>query len=108
MSIPGQYFCKNCLRPIPDVRNEGLCNSCVGKQMTTIRAGNFCDHCRTPATKSLIYVNTKTKKRYCVDCRSEFRMQLIKKGMETEIATKIMITDFILVNDPSKKTKIRR
>ena len=108
MSIPGQYFCKNCMRPIADVRNEGLCSSCLGKRLNVMRAGNFCDHCRTPATKSLIYVNTKTKKRYCVDCRGEFRMQLIKKGMETELATKIMVTDFVLVNDPTKKSKIHR
>lgn len=108
MSIPGQYFCKNCLKPIPDVRNEGLCNTCIGTQMSVMRAGNFCDHCRTPATNSLIYVNKKTKKRYCVDCRAVFRKHLILKGMETELATKIMITDFILINDPTKKTKIRR
>lgn len=108
MSIPGQYFCKGCLRPISNIRNEGKCNSCLSKEMTTIRAGNYCDHCRTPATKSMIYINTKTKKRYCVDCRAEFRKQLILKGMETELATKLMISDFVLVNDPTKKSKVRR
>ena len=44
-------------------------------------SGNFCDHCNLPATKSMIYINKKTKKRYCVDCRAEFRKQLILKGM---------------------------
>jgi len=76
--------------------------------MEVMRAGNYCDHCRTPATKSMTYINKKTKKRYCVDCRAEFRQQLILKGMETELATKIMITDFILINDPTKKNKVRR
>ena len=96
------------MKPIQNVRNEGKCNSCFAKQTQVMRAGNFCDHCNTPATKSMIYINTKTKKRYCVDCRAEFRKQLILKGMETELATKLMISDFILVNDPTKKTKISK
>lgn len=105
MSIPGQYFCKSCLKPIPNLRNEGKCASCISKELRTVRAGNFCDHCRKPGTQTMLYVNVKTKKRYCVDCRAEFRQQLILKGMEVEMATKIMISDFVLLNDPMVKKK---
>ncbi|MHA2249711.1 MAG: hypothetical protein ACXAD7_05085, partial [Candidatus Kariarchaeaceae archaeon] len=108
MSIPGQYFCKNCMKPIKSVRNEGKCDSCLAKEMRVIRAGNYCDHCRKNATQSLIYINRKTKKRYCVDCRSVFHRTLITKGFSSEDANKILVEDFILVNDPTKKTKIHR
>ncbi|MCY3413053.1 MAG: hypothetical protein INQ03_15555 [Candidatus Heimdallarchaeota archaeon] len=101
----GQYFCNKCMRP---VLKPGICDNCTIKEQRVLKAGNFCDHCRKNATQDLIYINRKTKKRYCVDCRAIFRMALIDKGMSVEDATKIMITDFVLVNDPTKKSKIRR
>jgi hypothetical protein len=96
------------MKPIKSVRNEGKCDSCLAKEMRVIRAGNYCDHCRKNATQSLIYINRKTKKRYCVDCRSVFHRTLITKGFSSEDANKILVEDFILVNDPTKKTKIHR
>lgn len=103
MPLPGQYFCESCMRP---VRIPGRCDSCLAKEMHVRRAGNYCDHCNVNATQSLIYINRKTKKRYCVNCRATFRTSLITKGFEAEQATKIMIEDFVLVNDPMKKTNI--
>lgn len=106
--LPGQYFCKKCMRPIKNLRNEGLCDSCMAKQLQAQRLGNFCDHCGTPGTKSMLYINKKTKKKYCVECRAEFRRELINKGIPAEEATRIMISDFILINDPMKRTKVHR
>ncbi len=99
----GQYFCNKCMRP---VYKPGICDSCLMKEQLVMKAGNFCDHCRKNATKDLIYINRKTKKRYCVDCRAFFRMALIDKGISNEEATKIMIKDFVLVNDPTKSKKV--
>ena len=104
--LPGQYFCKRCMRPIPTIRNEqGLCDNCLSKELTVRKAGNVCDFCHTPGTKALLYVNKKTKNLYCAGCRSVFRTNLVAKGFETEEATKIMIQDFVLVNDPTRNRK---
>lgn len=102
MPIPGQQLCPSCLRP---VRTPGPCNTCLEKEMRAMRGGLFCDHCRTNGQRSLIYLNSKTRKRYCVECRATFRSQLIMEGMETEVANKIMVQDFVLLNDPMKKKK---
>lgn len=105
MSIPGQYFCNKCMKPVP---KPGICDSCTIREIRVMKAGNYCDHCRKNATQDLIYINRKTKKRYCVDCRAIFRTALIDKGFDAEEATKIMIKDFVLVNDPTKRTKIHK
>lgn len=101
----GQYFCNKCMKPVP---KPGICESCQIKEIRVMKAGNYCDHCRKNATQGLIYLNKKTKKRYCVDCRALFRMALIDKGMDVEEATKILIQDFILVNDPMTKRKLHK
>ncbi len=106
MPLPGQYFCKKCLKPIPHPRNEGLCDSCYAKQIQALRMGNRCDHCGVPATKELIYVNKKTGKKYCTECRAIFHANLIARGFTVEQANKILVQDFILLNDPLKKRKI--
>lgn len=105
MPLPGQYFCKSCMKPIASPRNEGKCDSCLSKEYTAIRGGVFCDHCGKNGARDLIYLNKKTKKRYCVDCRATFYKTLIIKGMENEVANKILIEDFVLLNDPMKKKK---
>ena len=71
------------MKPVP---KPGICQSCEIKEIRVMRAGNYCDHCKKNATQDLIYINTKTKKRYCVDCRALFRMALIDKGMDVEEA----------------------
>ncbi|MDH5403335.1 MAG: hypothetical protein OEY49_12645 [Candidatus Heimdallarchaeota archaeon] len=94
------------MKPIAHIRNEGKCDACIARATTIRRAGNFCDHCNKSAATEMIYANRKTKKLYCVDCRAIFRMSLIDRGFTPEDATKIMIQDFILVNDPMQKKKI--
>lgn len=90
------------------VRIPGRCDSCLGKEMQVRRAGNYCDHCQANAMNTLIYINRKTKKRYCTDCRGLFRNSLVSKGFEAEEATKIMIQDFALVNDPMRKARVHK
>lgn len=108
MSIPGQYFCKSCMKPIKNIRNEGKCDSCLAKEMRVIGSGNVCDHCRKNATQSLLYINRKTKKKYCVDCRSIFHKALITKGMDNETANKILVSDFVLIIDPMRKSRVHK
>ena len=105
MPLPGQYFCVSCMKPIASPRNEGKCDSCLSKEHNAMRGGIFCDHCGKNGARDLIYLNKKTKKRYCVDCRATFYKALIVKGMENETANKILIEDFILINDPTKRRK---
>ncbi|MHA2502434.1 MAG: hypothetical protein ACXAE3_06185 [Candidatus Kariarchaeaceae archaeon] len=102
MPLPGQNFCTNCLKP---VRTPGPCDNCLAKEQRIVKAGNYCDHCGTNAMKSLLYLNRKTSKRYCVDCRATFHKQLMIQGIKPEDANKILMKDFILVNDPMKKVK---
>lgn len=108
MPIPGQTFCKRCMRPIKHLRNEGMCDNCYTKDQQVRRAGNACDFCGLTPAQTLLYVNTKTKRIYCVDCRAKFRTTLVMKGFESEVATKIMISDFVLINDPTRNRPKRR
>ena len=91
----GQYFCEKCGRPI---KEPGLCPSCLEKELRTIRMGNYCDFCHKLATETQLYINVKTKKRYCVECMKVFRTQLLLNGLPGDYVDKIMKRDFIPIN----------
>jgi len=93
--VLGQYFCEKCGRPI---KQPGLCPSCVEKELRTIRMGNYCDFCHKLATETSLYINVKTKKRYCTECMKVFRTQLLLSGLPGDYVDKIMKRDFIPIN----------
>ena len=105
MPLPGQHFCPKCMR---QVRTPGHCDSCLAKEQRIIKAGNYCDHCGSNASNTMLYLNRKTNKRYCVDCRATFHKHLMIQGIKPEDANKILMEDFILVNDPMKKSRTRK
>lgn len=104
MPLYGSYLCEGCLRPIP---RPGKCNRCITKEIATIRAGNYCDHCHKSATETKLYLNIKTKTRYCPECMAQFRSGLIWKGAFTaEQAERIIAKDFVPIANPTRKPKI--
>ena len=90
-----RYFCEKCSKPIPE---PGLCPSCLEKELRTIRLGNYCDHCHTPATQTRLYINVKTKLRYCDQCRKIFRSELLMRGIPADVADKMIQRDFVPIN----------
>lgn len=90
------------------VATPGQCDSCTAKEQRIVKMGNYCDHCGANASNTMLYLNRKTNKRYCVDCRATFHKHLMMQGFEPETANKILIEDFILVNDPLKNKRKKR
>ncbi len=106
MPLYGQYLCEGCLRPIA---RPGKCDSCTTREVATIRAGNYCDHCFKNGTEARLWLNIKTRTRYCDECKIQFRAGLIWKGaFSAELADRILQTDFIPINDPTKKIHMHR
>jgi len=90
------------------VKFPGACDSCLAKEQKIVKMGNYCDHCGSNASNTMLYLNRKTNKRYCVDCRATFHKQLMMQGFEPEVANKILVQDFILVNDPMRTKRKKR
>ncbi len=106
MPLYGSYLCEGCLRPVP---KPGKCNNCVAKEIATIRAGNYCDHCHKHALETQLYLNIKTRTRYCSECIAQFRSGLIWRGAFTaEQAEKIIANDFVPITNPTRKPKLHK
>ncbi len=60
--------------------------------------GNYCDHCQKLATEAQLYINVKTKKRYCLECMKVFRTGLLLNGLPGDYVDKIMQRDFVQID----------